>query len=84
MSPRCSTICLLLAILIAPRSAAGEAKLRCAAGQCAFVVSGGATGANDLVLQPNAADPLTGRLKLNGFTELFPDWKPPTSRSCLR
>jgi len=78
MPPRFSTVCLLLAILVLPRSAAAETKLICAAGQCDFVVSGGTTGDRNLVLQPNQDDPFSGRLKLNGFTDIFPDWRPAT------
>ena len=76
MPPRFPTICLLIAIVLSPRGAAGDTTLRCTAAQCDFVVSGGGRDHN-LLLQPNDGDPRSGRLKLNGFAEIFPDWQPP-------
>jgi len=68
-------LCLLGALLLVPRGASGEAKLRCESGACDFVVTGGAGDAR-LVLQPSEDDPRKGRLALNGFADLFPDWRP--------
>ncbi|MFN8602876.1 MAG: hypothetical protein U0842_20615 [Candidatus Binatia bacterium] len=53
-----------------------ESQLRCAGDRCDFVLSGGAGENRSLLLQPNDGDPRSGFIKLNGFAELFPDWRP--------
>ncbi|MBY0275625.1 hypothetical protein K2Z84_09795 [Candidatus Binatia bacterium] len=77
MSRRSSLSGLLLALVLVPRVAAGEAKLRCLGGTCDFLLSGGTGAVPKVVLQPSEADAREGRIVLNGFTELFPDWRPP-------
>jgi len=67
-----------LALLVASHAdAADDARIRCSGGGCDFVLTGGETADRSLRLQPNDGDPRAGRIKLNGFTEIFPEWAPP-------
>lgn len=84
MRPTFSAVWLLLAIVPSLALAASEAKIRCKAGRCDYVLTGGASPDRNLLLQPNESDPRSGRLKLNGFAEIFPEWRPPTERALDR
>jgi hypothetical protein len=57
-----------------------ETKLVCGEAGCDFVLLGGTTADRSLTLRPNSADPRSGRLRLDGFTDLFPDWRPPSQK----
>ena len=67
---------LLLALLLLPRVAIGETKVRCVGGTCDFLVTGGSGDGPRLVLQPSETDVRDGRIVMNGFVDLLPDWRP--------
>ena len=69
---------LLLALLLLPRVAIGETKVRCVGGTCDFLVTGGSGDGPRLVLQPSETDVRDGRIVMNGFVDLLPDWRPST------
>lgn len=71
----------VLAIVLWPAIASAEIETRlvCQGSSCDFVLLGGTSADRSLTLQPNISDPRSGRLRLNGFTDLFPDWRPPAS-----
>lgn len=74
-----------LALLAASHAgAADDARIRCASGGCDFVLTGGASSDRSLRLQPNDGDPRGGWIKLNGFTEIFPEWRAPEARAMDR
>lgn len=76
MSRRPPLAGMLLVLLLAPQIAAGEAKVRCLGGTCDFLLTGGDAPVPKLVLQPSETDPRAGRIVLNGFTDVLPDWRP--------
>ena len=75
---------LLLALLLLPRVATGEAKVRCVGGTCDFLVTGGSGDSPKVVLQPSETDVRAGRIVLNGLVELLPDWRPPAQPAMER